>query len=118
MQLTVIPAPMVRPAPPPRPVDLFSAIAARKRELNAVILAHYYQEADIQDVADFIGDSLALAQQAKRTDGSLNRAAQQNGDNRKDGVADSRQLGAREERPRGGGDRERTALAALARAEV
>lgn len=38
-----------------------------KQELNAVILAHYYQEDDIQDVADFVGDSLALAQQAEKT---------------------------------------------------
>ena len=38
-----------------------------KRERNAVVLAHYYQESDIQDVADFLGDSLQLAQEAKRT---------------------------------------------------
>lgn len=48
-------------------VDLFEEIARMKRQLNAVILAHYYQEPDIQDIADFIGDSLALAQQAART---------------------------------------------------
>jgi len=38
-----------------------------KRELNAVVLAHYYQEGEIQDCADFVGDSLALAQQAAQT---------------------------------------------------
>src|SRR4029079_10836964 len=38
-----------------------------KRERNAVLLAHYYQEGDIQDLADFLGDSLQLAQEAKKT---------------------------------------------------
>ena len=42
-------------------------IARLKRELNAVILAHYYQEPEIQDIADFVGDSLALAQAAAKT---------------------------------------------------
>jgi quinolinate synthase len=51
--------------------DLFEEISSLKRERNAVILAHYYQEPDIQDVADFIGDSLALAQQAQRTDADV-----------------------------------------------
>ena len=50
--------------------DLFSEIARLKREMNAVILAHYYQEPDIQDIADVIGDSLALAQAAAKTDAS------------------------------------------------
>ena len=45
-------------------LDLFEEIAALKRDMNAVILAHYYQEPDIQDIADHIGDSLALAQAA------------------------------------------------------
>lgn len=49
------------------PNDLFSAIADLKQELNAVILAHYYQENDIQDIADYIGDSLGLSQQAAST---------------------------------------------------
>ncbi len=42
-----------------------------KRERNAVLLAHYYQESDIQDVADFLGDSLQLAQEAKKTNADV-----------------------------------------------
>ncbi len=48
-------------------VNLFDAIEKLKEKKNAVLLAHYYQDADIQDVADFIGDSLGLAQEAERT---------------------------------------------------
>jgi quinolinate synthase len=48
-------------------LDLFSEIERLKKEKNAVLLAHYYQDADIQDAADFIGDSLGLAQEAART---------------------------------------------------
>ncbi|MBI5508690.1 MAG: quinolinate synthase NadA [Deltaproteobacteria bacterium] len=49
-------------------LDLFAAIARLKREQDAVILAHYYQEPDIQEVADVLGDSLALARAAQKTD--------------------------------------------------
>lgn len=48
-------------------LDLEDEIRRLKRERNAVLLAHYYQEGDIQDLADFLGDSLQLAQQAKKT---------------------------------------------------
>ena len=51
--------------------DLFQKIARLKKEKNAVILAHYYQDADIQDVADFIGDSLELARAAQRSNADL-----------------------------------------------
>ena len=51
--------------------DIFSKIQKLKSQRNAVILAHYYQDPDIQDVADFMGDSLALAQYAKKTDADV-----------------------------------------------
>ncbi len=48
-------------------MDLFEEIKLLKKKKKAIILAHYYQDADIQDIADFIGDSLGLAQEAERT---------------------------------------------------
>jgi quinolinate synthase len=52
-------------------LDLFHEIERLKKEKNAVVLAHYYQEPDIQDVADYIGDSLGLAQQAAKTNAEM-----------------------------------------------
>jgi len=52
-------------------IDLKSEIKRLSREKNAVILAHYYQEPQIQDIADFVGDSLYLSQQAARTSAEM-----------------------------------------------
>ena len=55
---------------PEFPENLEDAIRTLKRERNAVLLAHYYQEGEIQDLADFVGDSLALARIQNRSSSS------------------------------------------------
>lgn len=52
-------------------LDLFEEIKKLKKEKNAIVLAHYYQDSDIQDIADYIGDSLGLAQQAETTNADM-----------------------------------------------
>ncbi|HWJ30388.1 MAG TPA: quinolinate synthase, partial [Flavisolibacter sp.] len=52
-------------------LDLFAEIERLKEEKNAIILAHLYQEPDIQDIADYVGDSLGLAQQAAKTNADM-----------------------------------------------
>jgi len=72
---------MIRPAHPPLPSlldyaglprgELVDRIAWRKRELRAVVLGHNYQRVEIQEVSDFLGDSLALSQEAAETDAEV-----------------------------------------------
>ena len=57
--------------PIPEGVDIKAEIKRMCKEKNAVIMAHYYTEGEIQDIADFIGDSLALAQKAAKTDADI-----------------------------------------------
>lgn len=59
------------PIEPPASLDLFSEIERLRREKNAIILAHYYQDADIQDIADYVGDSLGLSQKAAQTQADI-----------------------------------------------
>jgi quinolinate synthase len=63
--------PVLDDAQVPADLDLFEEIDRLKKARSAVILAHYYQEGDIQDVADFVGDSLQLSQAAAKTDASV-----------------------------------------------
>jgi quinolinate synthase len=53
------------------PRDLEAAILRLKRERNAVLLAHYYQDSEVQDLADFVGDSLQLAQAARKVEAEV-----------------------------------------------
>lgn len=68
----VLPPPgSVREAGPHARMDIRAAIDRLRRERNAVILAHYYQEGEIQDLADFVGDSLDLSRKAAATDADV-----------------------------------------------
>jgi len=51
--------------------EMYADIRKWKEEKNAIILAHYYQNDDIQEIADYVGDSLALAQKAAKTDAKI-----------------------------------------------
>lgn len=68
MHMTTLPP---KTPPAPLPSDLDEAILRLKKERNAVLLAHYYQESEIQDLADFVGDSLQLAQAAQKTQADI-----------------------------------------------
>ena len=63
--------PTRQPVAPPHLDGLSRDILALKQKLNAVILAHNYQVPEIQDLADFVGDSLGLSQQAAKTSESI-----------------------------------------------
>ena len=64
---TLSPAAQRQPTAVGSTLDLEQRVRELKRERNAVLLAHFYQESEIQDLADFIGDSLQLAREAQRT---------------------------------------------------
>ena len=66
VSLNTLDAPAVRPS-----TDLAADILRLKRERNAVILAHNYQVGEIQDVADYVGDSLGLSYHAQKTDADV-----------------------------------------------
>ena len=63
--------PVWKPRPPANAGALSREILALKQKLNAVILAHNYQVPEIQDVADYVGDSLGLSQQAAKTNAEV-----------------------------------------------
>src|SRR5438874_10126880 len=63
--------PVWKPKPPANVDALSREILALKKKLNAVLLAHNYQVPEIQDVADYVGDSLGLSQQAAKTDAAV-----------------------------------------------
>ncbi|MCH3995411.1 MAG: quinolinate synthase NadA [Prevotella sp.] len=55
----------------PKDIDIKKEIRRMCKEKNAIIMAHYYTDGEVQDIADFVGDSLALAQQAAKTDADI-----------------------------------------------
>src|SRR5881409_3000259 len=63
--------PVWKPRPPANVDALSHEILALKKKLNAVVLAHNYQVPEIQDVADYVGDSLGLSQQAAKTNAEV-----------------------------------------------
>ena len=71
MTLSVIGSSQPAQAPIDPNLDLFDEIERLKKERNAVIMAHYYQEPDIQDIADVLGDSLLLAREAQKVDADV-----------------------------------------------
>jgi hypothetical protein len=66
---------MTAVASTPSPLELEDEIVRLKEERNAILLAHYYQESEIQDLADVVGDSLALARAAQNVETSSRSAA-------------------------------------------